>query len=102
MADKPKEQGIFGQLFGTFFTKHWPVWVGGITLGLLNILLFAIHSPWGASGGYNNWGENIYKLLGFAGYEGATATGASLYGMLCIMLILGSFMGALFSKEFAL
>lgn len=102
MADNPKEQGIFGQLFGIFFTKHWPVWVGGITLGLLNILLFAIHSPWGASGGYNNWGENIYKLLGFAGYEGATATGASLYGMLCIMLILGSFMGALFSKEFAL
>jgi uncharacterized protein len=102
MGEKSKEPGIFGQLFGTFFSKHWPVWVGGITLGLLNILLFTIHSPWGASGGINNWGENIYKIAGFSSYSGSTPTSASLFGMLCIMLVLGSFMGALFSREFAL
>jgi uncharacterized protein len=102
MSDKSREQGIFCQLFGTFFSKHWPVWVGGITLGLLNILLFAIHSPWGASGGINNWGENVYKVFGITAFSGATPTGTSLFGMLCIMLVLGSFLGALFSKEFAL
>lgn len=102
MADQNKEPGILQELFKTFFAKHWPVWVGGITLGLLNILLFAVKSPWGASGGINNWGENIFKILGISAFENATPTSASLYGVLCLLIILGAFAGALFSKEFAL
>lgn len=102
MADQVKEPGALKQLFNTFFTKHWPVWVGGITLGLLNILLFAVESPWGASGGINNWGENVFKLFGMSTFENATPTTASLYGVLCLLIIVGSFVGALFSKEFAL
>ncbi|MCK5339093.1 MAG: YeeE/YedE family protein, partial [Bacteroidales bacterium] len=102
MADQQKEPGILRELFNTFFAKHWPVWVGGITLGLLNILLFTVKSPWGASGGINNWGENIFKLFGISAFENATPTSASLYGVLCLVLVLGSFAGALFSKEFAL
>ena len=101
MSEKNKEPGVLGNLFKTFFAKHWPVWVGGIVLGTLNILLFAIKSPWGASGGINNWGENIYKITGLFGLENATSTSASLYGMLCLFLVVGSFIGALFSKEFA-
>lgn len=102
MAEQNKEPGILQELFNIFFKKHWPVWVGGITLGLLNILLFAVKSPWGASGGINNWGENIFKIFGISAFENATPTSASLYGMLCLLIILGSFAGALFSKEFAL
>jgi len=102
MAEQNKEPGILKELFNTFFAKHWPVWVGGITLGLLNILLFAVKSPWGASGGINNWGENIFKIFGIAAFENAAPTSTSLYGMLCLLIILGSFAGALFSKEFAL
>jgi hypothetical protein len=102
MAEQNKEPGILQELFNVFFKKHWPVWVGGITLGLLNILLFAVKSPWGASGGINNWGENIFKIFGISAFENATPTNASLYGMLCLLIILGSFAGALFSKEFAL
>jgi uncharacterized protein len=102
MSEKKKEQGIFGQLFGIFFAKHWPVWVGGIILGLLNVLMFSIHSPWGASGGINNWGENVYKVFGISSLSGSTSLGSSIFGMLCVMLVVGSFVGALFSKEFAL
>jgi len=102
MSEAVKKPGILGELFQTFFAKHWPVWVGGITLGLLNILLFAVKSPWGASGGINNWGENLFKSIGIFGLEGATPFNASLYGMLCLMLVIGSFAGALFSREFAL
>ena len=101
MSKKTKEPGVLGNLFKTFFAKHWPVWVGAIVLGTLNILLFAIKSPWGASGGINNWGENVFKLIGIFGLENATPTNASLYGMLCLFLVIGSFIGALFSKEFA-
>ncbi|MBN2730146.1 MAG: YeeE/YedE family protein [Bacteroidales bacterium] len=99
---KTNEGSVLTQLFKTFFGKHWPVWVGGILLGFLNILLFAIKSPWGASGGIGNWGENIYSVLGVFSLENVTATNASLYGMLCLMIIVGSFIGALFSKDFAL
>lgn len=102
MATQDKKPGIIQELFNTFFAKHWPVWVGGITLGLLNILLFAVKSPWGASGGINNWGENVFKLLGIEAYQNASPTGTNLYAMLCLILILGSFVGALLSKEFAL
>jgi hypothetical protein len=102
MADQNKKPGILKELFNTFFAKHWPVWVGGITLGLLNILLFAVKSPWGASGGINNWGENVFKLIGIEAYQSASPTGTNLYAMLCLILVVGSFVGALMSKEFAL
>ncbi|MFC2101337.1 YeeE/YedE thiosulfate transporter family protein, partial [Bacteroidota bacterium] len=96
-----KKASVLGELHQVFFSKHWPVWVGGVILGLLNILLFTIKSPWGASGGINNWGENVYKSIGVLGLDGATPTSTSLYGMLCLLLVVGSFTGALLSKEFA-
>ena len=102
MSESEKNRSILGGLFNTFFSKHWPVWVGGIVLGLLNILLFVVKSPWGASGGINNWGENFYSVIGALGMENATPLTYSLYGMLCLLLVIGSFAGALFSKEFAL
>ena len=102
MADQKKEPGVLRELFNTFFAKHWPVWVGGVTLGLLNILLFAVKSPWGASGGINNWGENVFKLIGIETFQNASPTGTNLYAMLCLILVAGAFVGALLSKEFAL
>jgi uncharacterized membrane protein YedE/YeeE len=101
MAAQNSKPSILKELFNTFFAKHWPVWVGGITLGLLNIIMFAVKSPWGASGTFNNWGENIFKLVGIKAFAEAAPTGTSLYGMLGLILILGSFVGALLSKEFA-
>ncbi len=102
MSESNKEPSALRQLFNTFFAKHWPVWVGGIVLGTLNILLFAIKSPWGASGGINNWGENFYSLINVFDLQHVTAVSLSSYGMLCLLIIIGSFIGALFSKEFAL
>jgi uncharacterized membrane protein YedE/YeeE len=102
MDEQNNEPGSLKVLFNTFFSKHWPVWVGGIVLGVLNILLFAVKSPWGASGGINNWGENVFKLMGILGFNEATPLGEHYYGLLCLMLVLGAFAGALLSKEFAL
>ena len=100
MSESKKEIGAAGQLFNTFFSKHWPVWVGGIVLGILNILLFTIKSPWGASGGINNWGENVFKLIGIFDLENAPALGGSLYGMLCLFLVIGS--GELLNRYYRL
>ncbi len=100
--EQESNKSALSQLFRTFFSKHWPVWVGGILLGLLNVFLFMIKSPWGGSGGYNNWGENLYQALGVLGIENVTSISDSLYGMLNILIILGAFVGALLAKEFAL
>jgi hypothetical protein len=97
-----KDKNALVQLFRTFFGKHWPVWVGGIVLGLLNTILFAIRSPWGASGGLTNWGENLYSLFGGLAGKEITPITENLYGMLVLLVVVGSFIGALFSKEFAL
>ncbi|MFO8087066.1 MAG: YeeE/YedE thiosulfate transporter family protein [Bacteroidales bacterium] len=102
MSEKTKEPNALTQLFRTFFGKHWPVWVGGLVLGTLNVLLFAIQSPWGASGGFNNWGENLLSSTGLLTVESVTPLNMSLYGMLAVLIVIGSFIGALFSKEFAL
>lgn len=90
------------QLFQLFFGKHWPVWVGGILLGFLNILMFAIKSPWGASGGITNWGDNFYALFGLWPDKVVSPISDNLYGMLVLLIVLGSMAGAMFSKEFAL
>ncbi len=97
-----KDKNALSQLFQTFFGKHWPVWVGGIVLGFLNVVLFAVKSPWGASGGINTWGENLYSLFGAFGGKHVTPVTESNYGMLVLLLVIGSFVGALLSKEFAL
>ena len=97
-----KEKNSLSELFRMVFGKHWPVWVGGILLGLLNILLFAIKSPWGASGGITNLGDNLFSLFGMFSDKVVTPVSQNNYGMLVVLIVLGSFAGALFSKEFAL
>lgn len=96
-----KDKNSLTELFRMFFGKHWPVWVGGILLGLLNILLFAIKSPWGASGGITNLGDNLFSLFGLFPDKVVTPVSQNNYGMLVVLIVLGSFAGALFSKEFA-
>jgi uncharacterized membrane protein len=51
-----EQKGSIRELFEAFFRKTWPVWVGGVLLGIGNILLFLVKSPWGGSGGYVNFG----------------------------------------------
>jgi uncharacterized membrane protein YedE/YeeE len=97
-----KSNNALVQLFQTFFGKHWPVWVGGLVLGVLNTILFAIKSPWGASGGMTNVGDNLFSMFGLLGSNDVSPINENNYGMLVILVVLGSFVGALFSKEFAL
>jgi uncharacterized protein len=101
MSESKEKNALVG-LFRTFFGKHWPVWVGGIVLGLLNTVLFAIRSPWGASGGITNLGDNLFSLFGLFGEKEVTPITENVYGMLVLLIVLGSFLGALFSKEFAI
>jgi hypothetical protein len=96
-----KKKGILHELYDSFFSKTWPMWVGGILLGVGNICLFLVLKPWGASGGVKNWGDNIFNLIGMD-FASKGPVGQFPYSVLCILLLLGAFAGALFSKQFAL
>jgi len=104
MAESQK--GILRGLWDTFFSKSWPMWVGGILLAVGNICLFLVLKPWGASGGIANWGKNIFNSLGIVQFASETVplptVSAFPYSILCLMLLLGAFSAALMGKEFAL
>lgn len=45
--------------------KPWPYWVGGILLGLLNVILLATSGiSWQITSGFLLWGVGILQLLG--------------------------------------
>lgn len=96
------ENGAWRQLWATFFSKTWPMWVGGILLAFLNVCLFLIRSPWGGSGTYINWGENIYKALKIFDPSAIKPVLVHPYGVLGLLTLLGAFAGALFGRQFAL
>ncbi|MCK4538134.1 MAG: YeeE/YedE family protein [Candidatus Krumholzibacteria bacterium] len=96
------KNGAWRQLWATFFGKTWPVWAGGIILAFLNVCLFLAKSPWGGTGTYISWGENIYQAIGLFGIEHVKPVLAHSYGLLGLMTLLGAFAGALFGREFAI
>jgi len=105
MSKSVSEKGGIKHLLHSLFGKTWAMWVGGILLGVGNICLFIVLKPWGASGGILNWGQNIFNSLGLVKFGSAEAAlpgvNAHPYAVLCFLMLLGAFVAALMSKEFA-
>jgi len=97
-----KKVGAFQELFHLLFSKNWPVWVGAILAGILNVIMFGIVSPWSGSAGYSSWGKNFYKVIDVLGFQGAQPLADNKWAMLSIMIVLGAFVAALLSKNFAI
>ncbi len=96
-----QERGGLSQLWTLLFKNTWPMWLGGILLAFLNCLLFLVKSPWGGSGSYANWGQNLYNTLHIIDFPAVKSVFAHHYGLLGFVTILGAFSGSLMSKEFA-
>ena len=88
------------------FSEHgWPEWLGGILLGLINILFLAIAlKPFTIYSGFLNWGQHFYTLLGLDWATGkpkaiplADRTSVGDIG-----LLLGAFLAAIAAAEFRL
>ncbi|MEA1972546.1 MAG: YeeE/YedE thiosulfate transporter family protein [Candidatus Cloacimonadota bacterium] len=95
------KDGILRDLYNKLFGKSWPMWIGGILLAIMNILLFAIKYPWGASGGYVNIGQNLFQKLGIESMGTHTPINLHTVALLNIFIIVGALVSALFSKEFS-
>jgi len=55
--------------YSTVFENTWPLWLGGVFMGILVLMVFLWNFPWGVTGGYRNWIEwlgYVVKIKGEA------------------------------------
>ena len=54
----------FRKGYERIFEKQWPIWIGGLLLGMGNVFLFAFDRPWTVSNGVRNWGDWLFNEIG--------------------------------------
>ena len=100
-----REKGTLHQIlergYQAVFYENWPIWVGGLLIGVMSIITFAWARPWGVAGGLRNWGDWVFYLMGF--YEKKPLSPfISTNSILTLGLLWGAFGSALMSKQFSL
>lgn len=89
--------------FQTIFGQEWPVWVGGIMIGLLNVFLFIYYQPWTTLDGILNWGQ---WLLGSNGLGLIMAEPLPILersgSVINFGLLFGAFLAALLAGQFGI
>jgi len=104
-----------GRLGHTVFVKGWPVVVGGVALGVLNVFLYIYRHPWGVVAGLGIWADKLAstvdlgagELMGrssLAGcaFEPDTASALGHMPLLNLGVIGGAFIAASLASEFKL
>ena len=93
--------GILKDAYATVFYNNWPVWLGGILIGIMSVITFAWARPWGVAGGLRNWGDWFFHQIGV--YSQAPVSPLlSTNSILVIGLLWGAFGSSLLSKQFAI
>ena len=66
--NEEKEQSVLVQIlsrgYERIFFENWPMWMGGILIGIMSIITFAWARPWGVAGGLRNWGDWFFAAVG--------------------------------------
>ncbi|MDP6465898.1 MAG: hypothetical protein QGH65_18590, partial [SAR324 cluster bacterium] len=64
-AEEPDSiKAAFRNGYERLFERQWPIWIGGLLLGMGNVLLFAFDRPWTVSNGVRNWGDWFFNQIG--------------------------------------
>jgi uncharacterized membrane protein YedE/YeeE len=117
--DEMPAASSFGEQLRTLghliFVKGWPVVVGGVALGTLNVFLYTYRHPWGVVAGLGIWADKLAssvdleagELLGrssLAGcaFEPASASALGHMPLLNLGVIAGAFIAASLASEFKL
>ncbi|SHI72448.1 hypothetical protein SAMN05444401_1467 [Clostridium amylolyticum] len=99
-----------------YLKKPWPYWVGGILLGIMNVVLLALLGiSWQITSGFLLWGVGILQWFGFdpftfeyfshfqSYYEPIITKGnvfINQYTILNIAVIIGSLIATLLASQF--
>lgn len=103
MSDKQNESvlgGILTRGYAAIFHENWPIWLGGLLIGIMSIVTFAWARPWGVAGGLRNWGDWFFHLIGVYSHKPLSPL-ISTNSILTLGLLWGSFGSALMSRQFA-
>ncbi len=91
---------IFREAYEKVFFKNWPVWLGGLLIGLLSIIIFAWARPLGVIAGPREWVDWLFYSAGLYGSHPLNPL-LSYGSVLTFALIWGAFASALLSRQFA-
>jgi len=98
--DQPQSIGeAFAGRYRFLFGRQWPVWIGGLLFGMINVLMFAFEKPLSISDGVRQWGSWIYNQIGVVEKDIVPpylySTSVMIFG-----LFFGAFASALLSRQF--
>ena len=97
---EPESLGeAFKNGYDSLFGKQWPIWVGGILFGMINVFMFAFERPWSSANGIRNWGNWFFNILEVTDI---TIISPHLFStsLLNFGIIGGAFASALLAKQF--
>ena len=97
---EPESLGeAFKNGYDSIFGKQWPIWVGGILFGMINVFMFAFERPWSSANGIRNWGNWFFNSLEVTDI---TIISPHLFStsLLNFGIIGGAFASALLAKQF--
>ena len=92
---------ILSNGYQQIFDKNWPMWLGGLMIGIMSVITFAWARPWGVAGGLRNWGDWFFSLVGVYQFKPVSPL-ISTNSILTLGLLWGAFGSALLSKQFAI
>jgi len=115
-APTPTSLGEYLRALGqTIFVKGWPVVVGGVALGTLNVFLYTYRHPWGVVAGLGIWADKLAASVGLGAgellgrsslagcaFEPETASALGHMPLLNLGVIGGAFIAASLASEFKL
>jgi len=87
--------------YHTIFYENWPIWLGGLLIGIMSVITFAWARPWGVVGGLRNWGDWFFSLVGAYKHKPLSPL-ISTNSIITFGLLWGAFGSALLSKQFAI
>lgn len=101
--EKPKSAliDILGRGYQAIFFENWPMWLGGMLIGIMSVITFAWSRPWGVVGGLRNWADWFFNLVGFYQVKPLSPL-FSTSSLLTLGLLWGAFGSALMSRQFAI
>jgi hypothetical protein len=92
----------FAAQYAALFGRPWAVWGAAVLVATINVFLFAFDRPWTASDGVRNWGDWILTGLGVVSRPDLIAPWLYSGSLINLGVILGGFVAALLSQEFAI
>lgn len=93
---------IVKEAYAKVFFRNWPVWLGGLLIGITSVITFAWARPWGVVGGLREWFDWLFYLFGIFSTRPNYAPHLSGSSVLTFGLIWGAFASTLLSKQFEL